>query len=64
MRCTRYVGIACCDGSCPIANAAEYVERGMDLVKDCSDCYKYRGCDDCAFSDTSDCLFSPMEESK
>lgn len=49
MRCDNYCGIACIDGSCPRANAEEYMERCMDVVMDCDDCFYYEGCDDCYF---------------
>ena len=55
-RCRGYVGLACIDGSCPMANAEEYEERGMDVVKSCKDCHYYDGCNDCAFADTEYCL--------
>ena len=31
-RCKNYLGSACVDGSCPIANAEEYEEYGMDVI--------------------------------
>lgn len=48
--CKGYLGLACVDGSCPIANAEEYVERCMDVIKKCDDCPFYKGCEDCACS--------------
>lgn len=53
--CKDYVGLACVDGSCPIANAEEYAERCMDVVKDCSECFYYKGCEDCALANTEYC---------
>ena len=53
--CKNYVGLSCIDGTCPIANADEYEERGMDVVKKCSDCYRYKGCEDCASYDPKYC---------
>ena len=47
-RCEAYCGVACVDGSCPIANREEYEERGYDVVKTCVDCHYYKGCEDCA----------------
>lgn len=38
-KCKNYVGVACVDGSCPIANAEEYEERCMDVIKKCDDCF-------------------------
>ncbi len=54
--CSGYCGIACVNGTCPKALAEEYEERGMDMVKDCSECSFYRGCEDCAFLDTVFCV--------
>lgn len=48
-RCQDYCGVACVDGSCPIANREEYAERGYDVVDSCDECHHYRGCDDCCF---------------
>ena len=46
--CPCYLGVACINGSCPIANIDEYIEYGCDVVWECSDCTMYRGCKDCA----------------
>ena len=54
-QCPDYVGITCVDGHCPIANADEYAERGMDVIRNCDDCIYYKGCDDCALCDTELC---------
>lgn len=54
--CKKYVGVACIDGSCPMANADEYEERCMDVVKKCDDCFYYEGCFDCFFADTEHCI--------
>ena len=54
--CQGYVGLACVDGSCPKANAEEYEERCMDVVKNCNDCHYYKGCDDCALFNTAHCI--------
>ncbi len=54
--CGGYVGIACVDGSCPKANAEEYAERGMDITKKCSDCFYYKGCEDCGLAGTEHCV--------
>lgn len=49
-QCENYCGVACVDGSCPVANLEEYIERGYDLVKDCEECNYYKGCEDCCFN--------------
>lgn len=54
--CSEYVGEACVDGTCPVANMEEYAERGMDVVKKCSECFYYKGCEDCALSGTEYCV--------
>ena len=51
MRCKGYVGIACVDGSCPIANRDEYIEYGIPAVWSCEDCHMYKGCEYCGFCD-------------
>lgn len=38
-QCRNYVGVPCVNGSCPIANADEYEERCMDVIKKCEDCF-------------------------
>lgn len=45
--CDAYFGVACIDGSCPIANADEYNERGYDVIYNCNLCWYYKGCEDC-----------------
>lgn len=47
--CKGYCGVACIDGSCPIANRDKYAERGYDVVHKCSECIYYKGCEDCCF---------------
>ena len=47
-RCRNYVGVLCVNGDCPMANAEEYAERGMDVIRSCEDCNGYKGCEDCA----------------
>lgn len=54
-RCPQYVGIACVDGTCPVANREEYEERGIPVTKGCQDCFYYEGCKDCALYDTEHC---------
>lgn len=55
-RCSEYVGLACVDGSCPKANWEEYLERDMDVVRNCKECPFYKGCEDCALSCTKYCV--------
>ena len=45
-----------CKGYCPIANREEYEERGYDVPKNCNDCYRYEGCEDCYFNGTDMCI--------
>jgi hypothetical protein len=52
--CPDYVGVACVDGTCPIANCEEYAERYMPVISCCRDCFYYKGCEDCAISDDCD----------
>ena len=62
-RCPEYCGVACLDGSCPIAGREEYAERGYDTVNNCNECHLYKGCEDCCFeSDVKYCrkALSPM----
>ena len=54
-RCENYCGLACVDGSCPIANREEYAERGYDIVRNCDECHYYNGCEDCVFDETDFC---------
>lgn len=46
--CPDYVGVACVDGTCPVANCEEYTERCMPVISCCRDCFYYKGCEDCA----------------
>lgn len=55
-RCKGYVGLSCVDGTCPKANAEEYVKRCMDVIKNCDECFYYKGCEDCALFDTEYCI--------
>lgn len=52
--CPDYVGVACVDGTCPVANCEEYTERCMPVISCCRDCFYYKGCEDCAISDDCD----------
>ncbi len=54
-RCKNYVGVACIDGTCPIALSEEYAERCMDVIKSCEDCWRYTGCKDCILAGTKYC---------
>ena len=54
-RCEGYCGVTCVDGTCPMANREEYEERGYDVVKNCSECHYYQGCEDCCFYETDLC---------
>lgn len=53
--CGSYVGVSCVDGSCPIALADEYAVCGMDVVRECRDCWFNKGCEDCALRGTEYC---------
>ena len=53
--CREYVGVSCVNGSCPKANAEEYAERGMYVVRNCDECIFYKGCEDCALFGTEYC---------
>lgn len=64
-KCKEYTGVFCVDGNCPMANAEEYEERGYDVIKNCGECYYYRGCEDCAWNGTTYCNKSKgLEEEK
>lgn len=54
-RCGDYVGVACVDGTCPMANMEEYARRCMDVVTNCNECHFYKGCEDCALDGTEYC---------
>lgn len=54
-RCSNYVGLACVDGSCPVANADIYLSRCMEVIKSCNECFYYKGCEDCALAGTEYC---------
>ena len=59
--CPDYVGVACVDGTCPIANREEYAERCMPVISCCRDCFYYKGCEDCAISDDCDRMEDKQE---
>ena len=48
--CPSYIGPACVDGTCPIANRDEYIERDYFVVWSCGECHFYEGCKDCYFA--------------
>ncbi len=54
-QCKSYVGVACVNGTCPIARADEYEEYCMPVQRSCNNCWYYKGCEDCAFEGTEDC---------
>ncbi len=54
-QCKGYCGVSCVNGMCPISLADEYQEMGFDVIRDCSDCIYYKGCEDCAFEGTEYC---------
>lgn len=54
-QCRYYVGVACVDGSCPIANADEYMDMCIPVIRSCDDCFLYNGCEDCALAGTIHC---------
>lgn len=53
--CKGYCGVACVDGSCPMANREEYEERAYPITKHCKNCFFYNGCEDCCFAGTDMC---------
>lgn len=53
-KCKNYVGVACVDGSCPKTIKEEYEEQGSSALN-CSQCFFYRGCEDCALAGTEHC---------
>ncbi len=55
--CVDYFGIACIDGTCPIANIDEYIERDYDVVRECYDCPYYRGCEYCYWYREDQCKY-------
>ena len=57
-RCTQYTGVACIDGTCPMANKEEYEERCIPTIKSCKECHYNEGCKDCYFDRTEYCVKS------
>lgn len=56
-KCTSYVGLACIDGSCPVASYYECPEQWSDRPDGCNSCGLYKGCSDCYFCGRSDCSY-------
>lgn len=61
MRCSKYCGITCVNGTCPSALADEYPEYGYSYCS-CEECGYYKGCEDCCFADM--CSKSEKEKYK
>lgn len=61
-RCKRYVGVSCVDGACPVANREAYEEVCIPTIKNCKDCFCYKGCEDCALRGTEYCCKLEREE--
>lgn len=53
--CRNYVGVACVDGTCPMAKQEEYEERCIPVIRECEECFYYKGCEDCALFETEYC---------
>ena len=47
-RCPDYVGVACINGSCPLAVYEDNPDY-FDSKPRCKDCGYYKGCSDCVF---------------
>ncbi len=58
--CSNYCGVACIDGTCPIALRDKYLEYGCDVIDNCGMCIFYRGCSDCCFEGTDMCSHEVM----
>ena len=50
-----YVGVACVNGSCPVALAEQWSEYDYSFVKGCDECWLYKGCEDCGLYDGEYC---------
>lgn len=55
MKCREYVGAACVDGRCPIANLEEYEEIGVPVASVCQNCIFSQSCLDCVLYKTRWC---------
>ena len=51
-KCPEYCGVACVDGSCPLALQEQfldiYIDSGIPMIKNCKECHLNYGCLDCA----------------
>lgn len=47
--CNEYCGLACVDGTCATMN-----ENALELK--CDECWLFKGCEDCYFRGTSECI--------
>lgn len=47
--CPHYCGVMCVNGNCPNALLEEYNEYVNQPTIKCSECWYYRGCEDCYF---------------
>lgn len=54
-KCRNYTGVSCVNGTCPVALIDEHAERGMDIIRSCSECHYYEGCDNCIWQDNNAC---------
>lgn len=61
-RCRDYVGLACVDGSCPMASIDEYEAYCSPIIDSCEECGLYKGCKDCAIANTEHCKRSDADE--
>ncbi len=52
--CPGYVGVACVDGTCPVALREEETGYASPHLP-CDDCWLYKGCEDCACLGTDMC---------
>lgn len=58
--CPDFCAGACVDGTCPIALADEFADRGMDVLRNCDACWHHSGvCDDCIFEGSEYCPSLP-----
>lgn len=56
MKCERYLGVHCIDGSCPILLAEQFWKYDYEGPHSCEECWVYDGCKGCAWEDTSVCI--------
>ena len=62
--CSAWCGQDCVNGSCPMANFAEFQDRGYPLVYSCSECYEVKSCDSCIFEHSFDCPHDGVKDVK